>query len=74
VAGGRLVAVFDRLGQVLLATPAGEIVAAFLVRRGKAAAWLPAGAFWGEPALIGGAPTPDADQRIGRAILDHTGG
>jgi hypothetical protein len=69
----RLVAVLDRLGQVLLTTRTGDIVAVFLVRRGRAAAWLPAGVFWGDPALIGGGPSPDAEERIGRAILEHTG-
>ncbi|MFO0826497.1 MAG: hypothetical protein U0792_25820, partial [Gemmataceae bacterium] len=60
-------AVLDRLGQVLLFAKQ-ELVAVFLVRRDRAAAWLPGGVFWGTPALIGGPATPDADKRIGRAI------
>ena len=66
-------AVPDRLGQVLLYGPAG-LVAAFLVRRVLAAAWIPGGVFWGSPALIGGPPTPDADLKIGRAIAAAAGG
>jgi hypothetical protein len=68
VEAGRWRAILDRLGQVLLFSPAG-LVAVFVVRREHAAAWVPGGVFWGEPALIGGPPTPDADRKIGRAIL-----
>jgi hypothetical protein len=60
-------AALDRHGQALLFSPVG-LVAAFVVRREQAAAWVPGGVFWGEPALIGGPPTPDADRKIGRAI------
>jgi hypothetical protein len=62
-------AVVDRLGQVLLFTTGGRLVAAFVVRRERAAAWIPGGVFWGEPRLIGGPPTPGAEAKIGRAIL-----
>ncbi|HVK07616.1 MAG TPA: hypothetical protein VM597_02450 [Gemmataceae bacterium] len=73
VTGGRLVAVPDGLGQVLLTTRTGDIVAAFLIHRKKVVAWLPGGVFWGDPSLIGDGPSPDADARIGRAILEHVG-
>jgi hypothetical protein len=63
-------AVADRLGQVILYAGAGKQVASFLVRRERAAAWAPGGAFWGDPALIGGPPTPGADRIIGQAIRD----
>ncbi len=68
VAAGRWRAVLDRLGQVLLYKASGELVAAFLVRRDAAAAWVPSGAFWGDPSLIGGPPTPGAAEAIGWAI------
>ncbi|MBP3954684.1 hypothetical protein J8F10_05225 [Gemmata sp. G18] len=63
-------AIVDRLGQVLLSRRDGSLVAAFVVRRERAAAWIPGGVFWGDVRLIGGPATPDADKKIGRAILD----
>jgi hypothetical protein len=73
VAAGPWRAALDRHGQALLFSPAG-LVAAFVVRREQAAAWSPDGVLWGEVALIGGPPTPDADRKIGRAILDAEAG
>jgi hypothetical protein len=71
---GRWRAVVDRLGQVLLLrNPAGPVVAAFVVRRERAAAWAPGGTFWGDPRLIGGPATPDAARKIARAITDAEG-
>ncbi|QJW98883.1 hypothetical protein [Frigoriglobus tundricola] len=67
-------AVVDRLGQVLLYGHSGALVAAFLIRRERAAAWVPGGVFWGDPRLIGGPATPGAGEKIGRAILAATGG
>jgi hypothetical protein len=62
-------AVVDRMGQVLLFRgTAGPLVAAFVIRRERAAAWAPGGTFWGDPRLIGGPATPDAARTIGRAI------
>ena len=58
----------DSLGQVLLYRQEGQLVAAFLVRREKAAVWIPEGNFWGDPALIGGPPSPNAARKIGAAI------
>jgi hypothetical protein len=69
VSSGRLRAVLDRLGQILLYEGDSNLVAAFLVHRKRAAVWLPGGVFWGDPALIGGPPTPHAALRIGSAIL-----
>jgi hypothetical protein len=60
-------AVVDRQGQVLLLAK-NEMIAAFLIRRERAAAWIPSGIFWGDIGLIGGPPTPDADLKIGQAI------
>jgi hypothetical protein len=68
------VAVFDRLGQVLLYAGGPDPVAAFVVRRDRAAVWIPGDVFWGDPGLIGGPPTPDAARKIGRAILTAGGG
>ncbi len=68
-------AVVDRLGQVLLFRAGrGAAVAAFLVRRERAAAWAPGGAFWGDAKLIGGPATPDAGRAIARAIHAAEGG
>jgi hypothetical protein len=65
-------AVLDRFGQVLLFRDnAEQPVAAFLVRRERAAAWAPGG-FWGDPRLIGGPPAPDAAQKIARAIVSSS--
>lgn len=68
-------AVVDRFGQVLLFRgDVGPLVAVFLVRRERAAAWIPSGVFWGDPRLIGGSATPDAARKIGQAILVAEGG
>jgi hypothetical protein len=61
-------AVMDRLGQVLLFRK-NELVIAFLIRRERAAAYLPGGVFWGDASLIGSPPTPDADLKIGQALM-----
>ena len=61
-------AVLDRLGQVVLFTAAGTLVAAFLIRRERFAAWLPTGEFWGDPVLIGGPPTTNVDRAFADAI------
>jgi hypothetical protein len=74
VGSGPLRAVPDRLGQVLLYQSDGTPVAAFVVRRERAAAWIPGGVFWGEPSLIGGPATPDAERKIGQAIAAAGGG
>ncbi|HEY1189906.1 MAG TPA: hypothetical protein VGE74_19810, partial [Gemmata sp.] len=73
VPAGRWVVVLDRLGQVLLYRGDGPLVAVFLVRRERAAAWCPGGTFWGDARLIGGPATPGAEQKIGRAITDAEG-
>lgn len=70
---GPWVAVLDRLGQVLLYRENGPLVAVFLVRRERAAAWVPSGAFWGDARLIGGPATPDAGKKIAQAIIDAEG-
>jgi hypothetical protein len=68
VAAGPWRMALDRLGQAVLYSRAGELIAAFLIRRERAAAWIPSGVYWGDPALIGGPPTPEAELKIGRAI------
>ncbi len=71
-ADARLRVVTDKLGQVILYGRAGEPLIAFLIRREQAAAWSAEGGFWGDPQLIGGAPTPNAARAIAAVILDHT--
>lgn len=68
---GRLRVVTDKFGQVILCDRANEPLAAFLIRREQAAAWSAEGGFWGDPQLIGGAPTPNAARGIAAVILDH---
>lgn len=63
-------AVPDRLGQVLLYKNDDRLVASFLVRRERAAAWAPGDVFWGDPVLIGGPPAPNAAREIGAAIAE----
>ncbi len=65
---GRFRVLADRFGQVLLLNRTHDLLAAFLIRREKVAAWTPAGGFWGDPALIGGAPTPNAAAALADAI------
>jgi hypothetical protein len=72
-AAGPLRAVPDRLGQVLLLTAAGAVVASFVVRRDRAAAWLPGETFWGDATLIGGPPTANAYLAFGTAIVSAGG-
>jgi hypothetical protein len=69
VGAGRWRAAVDRLGQVVLFTRDGTLVLSVLIRRDKAAVWIPGEVFWGAPELIGGPPTPDAEGKIGKAIL-----
>jgi len=67
-AAGPWRAAVDRLGQVILSMRDGTVVATVLVRRDRAAVWVPGGVYWGDTALIGGPPTPDAERTIGQAI------
>ena len=61
-------AAVDRLGQVVLSTRDGVVVATVLVRRDRAAVWILGDVYWGAADLIGGPPTPDAEWKIGQAI------
>ncbi|QEL19627.1 hypothetical protein [Limnoglobus roseus] len=58
-------AVFDRLGQVVLLDGAMP-VAAFLIRRERAAACGHGGIRWGDPVLLGTPPTPHAAQEFAK--------
>lgn len=72
-AAGPLRAVPDRLGQVLLLTDTGKVVASFVVRRDRAAAWLPGGVVWGDSTLLGGPPTPNAARWFAATIVSAGG-
>jgi hypothetical protein len=74
VTQGGLQAVIDRFGQILLLRSTGELVALFLVRGHRAAAWIPAGVFWGDPALIGAAPHASAARLVSEAIREAVEG
>ena len=65
---GPWVACYDHWGQVVLMTLAGAIVMHVCVCRGQWAVFLPDGTRCGSPALLGGAPTPDAERLIGEAL------
>jgi hypothetical protein len=58
----------DTLGQVALLTPGGQIAAMFALLRGQLAGWLPDGTRFGDAALAGGLPPPDAADRFGAAL------
>jgi hypothetical protein len=62
--------IVDRWGAVHLLWKQDRLVASFLVRRKKAAAWLPDGTYWGDASLIGGPPHPNAAARIGAALKE----
>jgi hypothetical protein len=73
-ADGEFVAAVDRLGQIVVTTPAGDPIVLVYIRREKIAVALPDGTVWGDPALIGGPPTPDASRKIAEAIRRAGGG
>jgi hypothetical protein len=64
-----LVAVLDAFGQVAV-FGVGGLVAMFFAFRHQFAAWMPDGTRFGSPELFAGPPTPDAAERIGRALCD----
>ena len=68
VEAGPWLAAFDRWGQVVLMTRGGEIVMHVCVCQGQWAVVLPDGTRCGSAALLGGAPTPDAERLIGEAL------
>ncbi len=70
VEAGPWVACYDRWGQIVLMTLAGELVMHVCVCRGQWAVVLPDGTRCGSAALLGGAPTPDAERLIGEALRD----
>lgn len=57
-----------RHGEVIVTDWNGTVVAMLLVRRDQVAGWTPTGGFWGHPALIGGAPTPGAENHLAAAL------
>ncbi|CAN5197553.1 hypothetical protein BH11PLA2_BH11PLA2_37460 [soil metagenome] len=61
----------DRWGALHLLKREDYLVVSFLIRRDKAAAWIPDGTFWGDASLIGGPAHPNADSRIYQAMIDH---
>lgn len=73
VAAGPWRAITDRLGQVILATRGGAVVATVLVRRDRAAVWAPDDVYWGAADLLGGPPTPNAESLIGQVIQEAEG-
>ena len=68
VEAGPWLAAFDRWGQVVLMDRVGTLVLHVCVCRGQWAVTLPDGTRCGSAALLGGAPTPDAERLIGEAL------
>ena len=68
VEAGPWVACYDRWGQVVLLNAVGNLVMHVCVCRGQWAVVLPDGTRCGSAALLGGAPTPDAERLIGEAL------
>jgi hypothetical protein len=70
VEAGPWVAAYDRWGQVVLMNAVGDLLMHVCVCRGQWAVVLPDGTRCGSAALLGGAPTPDAERLIGEALRD----
>src|SRR5262249_3497394 len=62
------VAACDSFGQVAVFDPKGTLVVIFFVYQNHLAAWMPDGTRYGPAHLTGSLPTPDAAERIGRAL------
>jgi hypothetical protein len=69
-AWGNVIAVVDVFGQVALFSHAGDLVCMFFAFEEHFAAWAPGGHRSGSPRLLGGPPTPDAEERIGRRLQE----
>ena len=66
--GPGLVAVGDTFGQVAVADASGTLLCLAYAERGRAAVWMPDGTRAGSFDLLGGPPTPGADDRIAAAL------
>jgi hypothetical protein len=69
-ARGNVIAVVDVFGQVALFTHTGDLVCMFFAFEEHFAAWAPDGDRAGSPRLLGGPPTPGAEERIGRRLQE----
>jgi hypothetical protein len=67
---GRLIALVDEFGQTALFEREGRLICMFFALGGQLAAWAPPDVRYGPASLLGAAPTPGADEQIGRALLD----
>jgi hypothetical protein len=65
-----LVAVGDRYGQFALFEHSGKLLCMVFAFRRRVAVWMPDGTCFGSPDLLGGAPTPGAADKIGRALKE----
>jgi hypothetical protein len=65
---GQLVILVDKFGQLTVRDRSGQLVCMFFFYRNQFAAWMPDGTRLGPAALIGGAATPNALERIGMAL------
>lgn len=68
-ATGKLTAVIDHWGQVVI-FQRESVAVGFVIRRRVAAAWLPDGTVWGATELLGQTATPNADVAIARALRE----
>jgi hypothetical protein len=68
IVAGPLVILVDKLGQLIVKDRSDRLVCIFFFYRNQFAAWMPDGTRYGPAALIGGAATPNALERIGMAL------
>jgi hypothetical protein len=58
----------DCFGQVAVLDPRHNLIAMFFVYKNHLAGWMPDGTWYGPAHLTGSVPTPNAAERIGRAL------
>src|SRR5262249_24715110 len=72
-AEGRLTVLIDPSGEVAVFNSGGNLICMFFVFRNQFAAWRPDGTRYGPASLTGGPPTPDALERLARALQEASG-
>jgi hypothetical protein len=70
VARSEVVVVVDSYGHLAVLDNAGQLVCMFFIARGQFAAWMPDGTRYGPVSLTGAQPTPDAAEKIGKALRE----
>jgi hypothetical protein len=70
----RLTGAVDRFGEAALFRPDGGLVCMFFAFRQQIAAWMPDGTCWGPVTLLGRPASPEAAEKIGRALCEAANG